>query len=108
MLEIILKLLYNAVVRRCDGMVDVLDSKEANQDAKMDRIFQMLHKFKIRVLPPQPDRVVVTDFVATTFCFLNQVFRVYAIPCRTDGESFGITGGCIIVCNFGFVMIVYA
>ena len=35
----------------------------------MDRIFQMLHKFKIRVLPPQPDRVVVTDFVATTFCF---------------------------------------
>ena len=42
------------------------------------------------------------------FCFLNQVFHVYAIPCRTDGESFGITGGRIIVCNFGFVMIVYA
>ena len=61
-----------------------------------------------RVLPPQPDQVVVTDFVATTICFLNQVFHVYAIPCRTDGESFGITGGYIIVCNFGFVMIVYA
>ena len=29
MLEIILKLLYNAVVRRCDGMVDVLDSKSS-------------------------------------------------------------------------------
>ena len=28
-LEIILKLLYNAVVRRCDGMVDVLDSKSS-------------------------------------------------------------------------------
>ncbi len=28
-LEIVLKLLYNAVVRRCDGMVDVLDSKSS-------------------------------------------------------------------------------
>ena len=28
-LEIIPKLLYNAVVRRCDGMVDVLDSKSS-------------------------------------------------------------------------------
>ena len=27
----------------------------------MDRIFQMLHKFKIQVLPPQPYRVFITD-----------------------------------------------
>ena len=56
-------------VKETFGNNGLFDSKEANQDAKMDRIFQMLHKFKIRVLPPQPDRVVVTDFVTTTFLF---------------------------------------
>ena len=29
MLEIICKLMYNAMVCRCDGMVDVLDSKSS-------------------------------------------------------------------------------
>ena len=42
-------------VKETFGNNGLFDSKEANQDAKMDRIFQMLHKFKIRVLPPQPD-----------------------------------------------------